>query len=492
MKPVFVVVKTYNRASVLMRLLRDLRREVPLDALVFVFNDGSTEDYSHVESFLSQMNAEMPGPWHYHRFEQNHGKKEAWKMMNAIFREIRDKGALGGNVFFLDDDMRLCRDFFRRAFEAWASIQSPKKGTLHLLVDDSRQGRSCWTGVEPAEYNDLVNKTQWVDGAFLCDREFFVALNWRVDPIDSRRWENPKVSTGVGEQISHRLHRRRIGMYEVKRSLVVHADVESRYNPNERKTNPLRTVDFVDDESRAAALVSSPGDVVQASLASIPSRESALRQVVERLSPQVDLLRVYLNGYDKVPSFLRRRGVVFARSQDHGDRGDAGKFFWCEEGNGYQLTCDDDLLYPDDYVSKMVEAVEWHDRQAVVGLHGVKLRSPMHSYYGDRSKWHFAEGVREPLFVHILGTGCMAYHAHTLVVRKFYFEQPNMADIWMGMAAQRQRVPMAVVPREEGWLQPIPTPNRDTIYDRHRNNDGPQTEAVKRIWPWQIFEPRKS
>lgn len=495
MRPIYVVIKTYNRPKPALRLLRDLRRELPKDhpCRVYVFDDGSSHDYSEVESFAMK---ETVGPskthWTYHRFKTNHGKIFAWQMVTSIFQILKGDGVLGALTFFLDDDMRLCRSFFRRAIETWGKIQQPKKATLHLMIDSSRQGQPCWTAYPPVRIDEHVTRTQWVDGAFMCDREFFGAINFRIDPIPRSRWgPGSTASTGVGSQLSKRLHNGGFGMYQVNRSLVVHTQVPSEYNPEDRQAHPLDTVDFVDEDIEAKLLSEGPMDAVQASLASVPERDESLARVVEALLPQVDLLRVYLNGYESVPGFLRTPEVVVARSQDHGDLGDAGKFFWCEENEGYQLVCDDDLAYPADYAMRMVGAIERHDREAVVGLHGVLLREPMLSYYADRHAQHFSSRVDKASAVHVLGTGCMAYHAHTLVVRRRDFELPNMADVWMGLVCQRQRTPMMMVSREEGWLTALPTKG-STIYDTHRNSDGPQTEAVRRVWPWRIYQPSKS
>ena len=114
--------------------------------------------------------------------------------------------------------------------------------------------------------------------------------------------------------------------------------------------------------------------MIRASLASIPARRDSLRRVVESLLPQVDRLGVYLNGYGDVPEFLADDRIDVARSEDHGDLGDAGKMFWAAEpGVDYHLACDDDILYPADYVARMVAEVDRYGRRALVGCHGALM-----------------------------------------------------------------------------------------------------------------------
>ncbi|MDP3908840.1 MAG: glycosyltransferase family A protein, partial [Gemmatimonadales bacterium] len=69
---------------------------------------------------------------------------------------------------------------------------------------------------------------------------------------------------------------------------------------------------------------------VVACMATIPGRVDILPGVVASLVDQVDMLCVYLNGPDDVPECLQRPDVVVVRSQEHGDRGDAGKFWWID------------------------------------------------------------------------------------------------------------------------------------------------------------------
>ena len=122
--------------------------------------------------------------------------------------------------------------------------------------------------------------------------------------------------------------------------------------------------------------------MIRASLASIPERERSLQQTVASLLPQVDRLGVYLNGYDSVPDFLHDPRIDVARSEETGDRGDAGKFFWSDAGDfDYHLACDDDLLYPPDFAATMVAACDRHGRRALVGLHGALMREKPAGYY---------------------------------------------------------------------------------------------------------------
>lgn len=184
-------------------------------------------------------------------------------------------------------------------------------------------------------------------------------------------------------------------------------------------------------------------DTVTASLASIPQRRRSLQTVVERILPQVDKLNVYLNDYPNVPSFLQHPKITVARSQDHGNFGDCGKFFWCEQVHGYHFTLDDDLFYPHNYVDTLIARLEKYNRQAVVSAHGDVLCEPFISFNQSHIIYPFCDAVREDTWVHILGTGCLAYHTDTFCLSAKDFKTPNLANLWLALTRQRAKCSFA-------------------------------------------------
>lgn len=197
-----------------------------------------------------------------------------------------------------------------------------------------------------------------------------------------------------------------------------------------------------------------------AGLASIPSRAQSLSDVVASLSPQVDEIRIFLNGYASVPEWLndKPRVKVF-RSQDFADYGDAGKFFKIDPQNPeYYFTCDDDILYPVDYVDSMLSELLIRRDQAVVGVHGVLIKQPLTRYYDDSSRYVFrhVNGLTYANSVHVLGTGTTAFRSDILGMRFRDLQAPNMADIWLAARAHHQRIPLVAVPRLPGWMTQSP------------------------------------
>ncbi|MDX6512473.1 MAG: hypothetical protein QOE36_1977, partial [Gaiellaceae bacterium] len=406
-----VVITTYARPDSLALLLDDIERDWPSGGLDVRIYDDATPNPDPV--LAERIRARG---WAYRRAEVNHGKRGWWRWWNTILEDLR--GGPARLYYVLEDDLRLCQDFFDRSAELWAGIDDPQKASLYLHLSAGRAelGSRCWTPVRATRAGRVVH-CGWVDcAAFLCDRRLFESLAWRLHPIADRRWQGKDImSSGVGQQISVRAQQTGLGLYRVQQSLTVHDGSPSLMSAEARRRWSMETVDFIDGDEAARACAR-PRPEVFASLATIPARERGLQQVVESLLPQVDALGVYLNEYDRVPPFLEREKIVVARSQDSGIRGDAGKFFWAGTTSGYQLVCDDDLAYPEDYVDRLVEGIERYGRRAVVGFHGCLLRDDVADYHRSRTLLHFTRALAKDSAVHVLGTGVAGYHASAISV----------------------------------------------------------------------------
>jgi FkbM family methyltransferase len=482
-----VVITTYSRPDGLGRLLDDIERERLGDLDVRVYDDATPHADGAIERRLKARG------WTYRRATTNHGKRGWWRWWNTILEDLRSEPA--SLYVVLQDDMRLCERFFHRSHEQWSAIDDPRKASLYLHLSEQRAelGSSCWTPVHAEQAGGVV-RCGWVDlAAVVCDRRLFEALAWRLVPIPERRWDGrEELSSGVGQQISLRAYRLGLGMYHVKRSLAVHDDSPSLMNPAARQRWTMDTVGFIDGDeaARGRARACPP---VFASLATIKTREHGLQRVVESLLPQVDGLGVYLNGYDRVPPFLECAGVEVARSQSTGDRGDAGKFFWAGTNTGYQLVCDDDIDYPHDYVQRLVEGIERHERRAVVGFHGSVLHGKIVDYYLSRTLTHLSRHLTADCPVHVLGTGVSGYHTSAIRVGPEDFASPNMADIWFGLLGQRQRVPFMLLRHEADWLRELPDFREGSLYVQGRRRAairgaGPSAEtlAVRAHGRWEL------
>jgi hypothetical protein len=475
--PTRFIVLTYNRPRALQRLLIDLREEGAQD--VVVYDDGSTADYSSAQRFIKAQG------WQFVRFP-HHGKRDFWRLLGRIHEAQVDCAA--DWFVFLADDVRLCCGFAARLRAAWESISDSKKIAINVLRDSGREGKVNWTGCAAQTVSALARHTAWIDGLFAAPRAYLEALEFRGVPVPDY-WFAPDRSSGAYRSISIMLHQQGYGMYQTAQSLVVHTTGASVMQAEIREREPLRALHYVDGDD-AEARLASPGDERAVAIATLPDRVDLLGRVVETLHDQVDRLCIYLNGHDEIPAFLRAEKIVYERGDNR--FGDAAKFWWAATASGYYLTCDDDILYPADYVERLVDAVETYQRRAIVGVMGRTLRQPITRFYRSYAeRYDTGAGLDENSTVHIVGSGTLAYFAPALPLTMDDFPVPNMADIWVALAARRRGMPRVAVHRSAGWLQILSPPPGTTIYERFyaSGDDSKQTEAAQRGAPWEETAP---
>lgn len=242
-----VFVTTFNRPALLLALLRDLAeqrccllRRSKWDVRLSVYDDCSTADYTSVERFVA-----FHGWVSFRRNPYNQGKREYWSTFNDIFAEMRASGA--GYFVILQDDVELCRDFFRVALDYWRGILDENKIALNILCDN-RSGKHNWTGMHTARVrfpNADVILSGWLDGMWLGTRKTLGVLEHRMDPISPLRWRHdPLLSSGVGRQITMRLTQAGFNIYTVSKSLVRLLPCDSLMHPTGRKRDPIYEVRF--------------------------------------------------------------------------------------------------------------------------------------------------------------------------------------------------------------------------------------------------------
>lgn len=215
-------------------------------------------------------------------------------------------------------------------------------------------------------------------------------------------------------------------------------------------------------------------------VASIPSRTDSLKIMIDSIYHQCDRINVYLNWYTEVPAFLKWSKIKVFQWEDLWD---AGKFFNIENEHWYYFAMDDDLSYATNYCETMISHIENYNRMAVIGTHGVvprpNIEGRIDSYYKDRYVFHFNYLLPSPVFVPILGTGWMAFHTDTIKLKLSDFKQPNMADIYFWLVAQKQTIPMICIDKKWPYYSQLTV--NESIRDRRHNGDDRETEVINTI-----------
>lgn len=221
-----------------------------------------------------------------------------------------------------------------------------------------------------------------------------------------------------------------------------------------------------------------------AALASIPGRALLLPRVLDLLRPQVDEIRVYLNGYPSVPDAVRELADDWVHDRDN--HGAERKFWWASDWDGIYLSVDDDIFYPPDYVARMVEAVEERGRELVT-CHGRVFREKATHIWNVTGIGKFHERVDCSRPVNCGGTGVMAWDARELSLPTEW-PQKNIADLQVAAWAQHERVPIWLLAHQAHWLEsPMLTdPNgiyRSSCLERHARRNA----ILSATRPWRVW-----
>jgi len=184
--------------------------------------------------------------------------------------------------------------------------------------------------------------------------------------------------------------------------------------------------------------------MITAQIASLPDRVVHLSKTVASLIDQVDSLFVGLNCYDSVPEFLIDNPKITYKLMDN-SLGDGAKFHNSAEIDGYVLTCDDDLIYPQGYASYMVDGIKRHGGIVTV-LGKVYADRPIGSFgTGYTRLYSCLNRVHRDTPVDVAGTGVMAYHSDAIKIDPYTFPRKNMADVWVAKQAHEEDVKMTVL-----------------------------------------------
>jgi glycosyltransferase involved in cell wall biosynthesis len=235
--------------------------------------------------------------------------------------------------------------------------------------------------------------------------------------------------------------------------------------------------------------LSNPVLPVVVSLCSIPERADLLRKTLASLAPQCDAMHVYLDRYDHVPDFVQQchPKVTVVRSQQVPGLRDNGKFLplLALAEPCYFFTCDDDILYPPDYVHTLVRKMEHYGRRAAIGVHGVLVPQEPQGYFtGYRKVFHFAVALEQDQLVNNLGTGTAAFYSGLLNgMDHRQFEATGMVDLCVAGWCRRQGVPMVAVARHERWLYEMAN-DAPNLFDEFAQADTPQTRLMQKHAPW--------
>lgn len=221
-----------------------------------------------------------------------------------------------------------------------------------------------------------------------------------------------------------------------------------------------------------------------AAIATMASREATFRKVLPVIHAQVDHVYIYLDGYSAPPSFLEGlERISVHHAEDVGNLHASSRFLClqCLANPTVVVMVDDDLIYPPDYVHRLVEGLHQLEGRAIVGVHGRIFMPPYRSYVRDAAPLHFAHGLVQPRQVHELGTGTCAFISSHFDVDPGEWDRNDMDDIIVATEAQRRGLPRVAMARAAGWLKAHAESQPDSLWARTKADDTEQSRRMRAL-----------
>lgn len=204
---------------------------------------------------------------------------------------------------------------------------------------------------------------------------------------------------------------------------------------------------------------------IVAGIATMKGRELTLKRTIESLYKQVDNIHVYNNEIEPI------------------NLTDNGKFHALQLYNEpiYFFSCDDDLIYPHDYVSKTIEAIEKHE--CIVSYHGRKLIGLNRNYYKGHKSFACLGNFPQTVEIDVPGTGVTAFRTDYFNPTELYkSEFKKMSDLVFAHEAAVQDKKIMHIGHKGGWIVNQPIPIEQTIYGMEHKNCEVQNKIADKIF----------
>lgn len=216
-------------------------------------------------------------------------------------------------------------------------------------------------------------------------------------------------------------------------------------------------------------------------MASLPDRRETLMKSLTSLINQVDTVQIALSYKNGVIEMMADINPGKISTVHHTNTlQDGARFINAAAKPGYCLVCDDDILYPPDFVQTMIKN---YNGGFLTVMGKVLKPRPIASYYKGWAKNYgtFSE-VTELQQVDIPGCCGILWHTDRVQVNETDMSIPN-SDVCIGVLAKQRGIPCHVIPHAADWLKDLMVElPKDTlsIFGKYRRNDKVQTEFINR------------
>lgn len=192
-------------------------------------------------------------------------------------------------------------------------------------------------------------------------------------------------------------------------------------------------------------------------MATIPSRLSIVRKVVDTICPQVDLFHIVFNDYLAVPEWIKdySKVIPYLNTEKEYKATAVWKVKDILPLDSYIHIIDDDIVYPVNYITKVREKLDKYDKKAVITVHGYDIKEPFKSYINDTTYYFFMNNLLEDRRVHIAGVGTTSFHSSLFNFCVKDVAKHMSRDLGFAIQMAKKNVSIVCIERKKLWLSKI-------------------------------------
>lgn len=193
--------------------------------------------------------------------------------------------------------------------------------------------------------------------------------------------------------------------------------------------------------------------MLRAHMATFPPRQSIMWDTIHSIAPQVDKLCVCLNEYTEIPARLMEIPNLEPMIPDQ-DLKDAGKFAFPAESDDIVFTIDDDIIYPQDYVSRLVKFADKIELEQ--NSIGYQAHTWVYKKRFEKHGWRnflFGKECKKIIKVDVLGTGTVCALGKNVPPLDDMITSAGFVDFRFSRHQIKRGVNMWTLPRNEGYVQ---------------------------------------
>jgi len=195
-------------------------------------------------------------------------------------------------------------------------------------------------------------------------------------------------------------------------------------------------------------------DKITVLMASIPQRSTNLKRVINTLYPYVDEIRLVLNDYESIPEWIKEKSKIISLLNNP-DKYTSNSVWLAMGGiNGYVFTCDDDILFPPDYVPTLISKIKEYNNKAIITLYGEIAKRPFTKYNKGRYAIGFFWENKCDREMDIAGAGCSLFHTDGMKPTLVDFPDIYSRDLWFSILAHKNNLPIIRIKSANRWLRP--------------------------------------